>query len=42
VENVFACKKGDLSSTKIYFEKPIDAAAHWIKEGTRKTSLGSI
>ena len=32
-------QKGDLSSTKIYFEKPIDAAAHWIKEGTRKLHL---
>ena len=32
-------QKGDLSSTKIYFEKPIDAAAHWIKEGTKKLHL---
>ena len=32
-------KKGDLSSTKIYFEKPVDAAAHWIKEGTEKLHL---
>ena len=32
-------KKGDLSSTKIYFEKPIDAAAHWIKEGTKRLHL---
>ena len=29
-------QKGDLSSTKVYFEKPVDAAAHWIKEGTKK------
>ena len=32
-------QKGDLSSTKIYFEKPIDAAAHWIKEGTKRLHL---
>ena len=32
-------QKGDLSSTKIYFEKPVDAAAHWIKEGTNKLHL---
>ena len=32
-------KKGDLSSTKIYFEKPVDAAAHWIKEGTERLHL---
>ena len=32
-------QKGDLSSTKIYFEKPIDAAIHWIKEGTKKLHL---
>ena len=32
-------QKGDLSSTKIYFEKPIDAASHWIKEGTKKLHL---
>ena len=32
-------QKGDLSSTKVYFEKPIDAAAHWIKEGTKRLHL---
>ena len=32
-------QKGDLSSTKIYFAKPIDAATHWIKEGTKKLHL---
>ena len=32
-------QKGDLSSTKIYFEKPIDAAAHWIKKGTKRLHL---
>ena len=32
-------QKRDLSSTKIYFEKPIDAAAHWIKEGTKRLHL---
>ena len=32
-------QKGDLSSTKIYFEKPVDAATHWIKEGTKKLHL---
>ncbi len=32
-------QKGDLSSTKVYFEKPVDAAAHWIKEGTKRLHL---
>ena len=32
-------QKGDLSSTKIYFDKPVDAATHWIKEGTKKLHL---
>ena len=32
-------QKGDLSSTKIYFEKPVDAAAHWIQEGTKRLHL---
>ena len=32
-------KKGDLSSTKIYYKKPIDAATHWIKEGTKNLHL---
>ena len=32
-------KKGDLSSTKIYYKKPLDAAAHWIKEGTKNLHL---
>ena len=32
-------QKGDLSSTKVYFEMPIDAAAHWIKEGTKRLHL---
>ena len=31
VENVFVCKRR-LVPTKIYFEKPVDAAAHWIKK----------
>ena len=32
-------KKGDLSSTKIYYKKPLDAATHWIKEGTKNLHL---
>ena len=32
-------KKGDLSSTKIYYKKPLDAAVHWIKEGTKNLHL---
>ena len=26
-------------STKVYFEKPVDAAAHWISEGTKRLHL---
>ena len=32
-------KKGDFSSTKIYYKKPLDAATHWIKEGTKNLHL---
>ena len=32
-------KKGDLSSSKIYYKKPLDAATHWIKEGTKNLHL---
>ena len=32
-------QKGDLDSTKIYFEHPSDAAAHWISMGAERIHL---
>ena len=32
-------KMGDLESTKIYYEKPVEAAEFWIKKGTKRLHI---
>ena len=32
-------QKGDLESSKIYFEDPTDAAEHWIRQGAKRIHL---
>ena len=39
VENVFVCKKETCPQLKVYFEKPVDAAAHWNKRRNKKTAF---